>query len=68
MNITMEQSSAYKRFLRTLPLAIRIYTGFITDVVRINTKVGSVTSEPAQSSSSSRRVLSFNDSSVLLNK
>ena len=40
-------------------------TGFTTDVIWVDTKVYSVTSEPTQNSS--RRVSSFKDSSALLN-
>ena len=50
MRITMEteqQSSAFKRLLETLLLAIKMCTGFTTDVIW----VCSVTSEPTQSSS-----------------
>ena len=53
-----------KRLLKTLFLAIKKCTGFITDVIWMNTKVCSATSEPTQSSS--RCVSSSKDSSVLL--
>ena len=45
--------------------SIRMCTGFTKDVVQVNTKVYSVTREPNHSSS--RRVSSFKNSSVLLN-
>ena len=48
-----------------LHLAIKMCTGFTTDVVWVNTKVYSVTNEPTQSSSGA--VSSFTDSSALLN-
>ena len=48
-----------------LLLAIKMCTGFTTDVVWVNTKVYSVTNEPTQSSSGA--VSSFTDSSALLN-
>ena len=53
-----------KRVLETLFLAINKCTGSTTDVIWVNTKVCSVTSEPTQSSS--RRVSSLKDSSMLL--
>ena len=40
-------------------------TGFTTDVIWMNTKVYSVTSEPTYGSS--RRIFSFKDASALLN-
>ena len=58
-------SSAFKLLLETLLLALRVCTGFTTDVIWVNTKVYGVTGELTQSSS--RRVSSFNDSSALLN-
>ena len=60
-----KQSSAFKQYLETLLVAIKMCTGFTTDVIWANTKEGSVTSDPNQSSS--RRVSSLRDSSVLFN-
>ena len=54
----------YKWHLETLLLAMKMCTGFTTDVVWVNTKMYGVTSEPTQSSS--RGVSSFKDSSALL--
>ena len=51
--------------LETLLIAIKMCAGFTTHVIWLDTKVCSVTGKPTQSSS--RRVSSFNDSSVLLN-
>ena len=48
-----------------LLLAIKMCTGFTTDIVWVNTKVYSVTNEPTQSSSGA--VSFFTDSSALLN-
>ena len=56
--------SAFKWLLETLLLAIKMCTGFTTDIIEVNTIVCSVTSEPTQRSS--RRVSSFKDSLVLL--
>ena len=61
----MKQSSAFKRPLETPLLAIKMCTGFTTDVIWVNTKVYSATSKPTQTSS--RRLSSFKDSSALLN-
>ena len=44
MHITVEQSSAFKRLLESLLLAIKMCTGFTTDVIWVNTRVCSVTS------------------------
>ena len=60
-----KQSSAFKQYLETLLVAIKMCTGFTTDVIWANTKEGSVTSDSNQSSS--RRVSSLRDSSVLFN-
>ena len=65
MHTRWKQSSAFKRLLETLLLAIEMCTVFTTDVTWVNTKVYSVTNEPAQSSN--RRFSSFKDSSALLN-
>ena len=51
-----KQSSDFKRLLETQFLAINKSTGFNTDVIWMNTKKCSVTSEPTQNSS--RRVSS----------
>ena len=59
-----KQSSDFKRLLETQFLAINNSTGFNTDVIWMNTKKCSVTSEPTQNSS--RRVSSLKNSSVLL--
>ena len=53
-----------KTKLNTLPPTIKISTGF-TDVMCMNTRVGSVICKPSQNFS--RCVPSFKDSSVLLN-
>ena len=53
-----------KKKKKTLFLAIKKCTGFTTDAIWVNTEVCSVTSEPTHSSS--RRVSSLKDSSVLL--
>ena len=60
-----KQSSAFKWLLENLLLAIKMCTGFPTDITWVNTKVYSVFSKPAQSSS--RCVSFFKDSSALLN-
>ena len=62
-----KQNSAFKtafKLLNTLFLVIKKCTGFTTDVIWMNRKVCSFTSEPTQSNS--RRVSSLKDSSVLL--
>ena len=51
-----KQSSDFKRLLETQFLAINKSTGFNTDVIWMNTKKCSVTSEPTQNSN--RRVSS----------
>ena len=63
MHITMETAQPLKWLLKTLFLTIKKCTGFATDVMRVNTKVCSVTSKPTQGSS--RCVSSLEDSSVL---
>ena len=65
MHITIERDLVFKRLLETLLLVIRTCSGLTKDVVWVKTKVCSVTSEPTNLSR--RRVLSFNDSSALLN-
>ena len=42
----MEISSSFKQLLEVLRLAIKMYTGFSTDVIWVNTKVCIITSEP----------------------
>ena len=65
MHKMWKQCSAIKQLLETLLHAIKIYNDFTTDIMRINTKVCPVTSEPFQNSS--RRIPPFKDSSALLN-
>ena len=52
-----KQRSAIKQLLKTLLLVIKMCTGFTTDVIWMNIKVCSITSE--QSQGSSRRVLPY---------
>ena len=59
-----KQSSAIKKLQETLFCAIKMCTGFTTDGICITT-VSTVSL--ANHLSSSRRILSFKDSSVLLN-
>ena len=61
-----KQSSAIKQRLEALLLAIKMCTGFTTDVIWMNTNVCSVTKKPFQGSS--RCVSFYKDSSALLNK
>ena len=63
-NNDWNRAQSLKRLLKTMFLAIKKCTGCTTDVIWVNTKVWSVTSEPTQSSS--RPVLSFMDLLVLL--
>ena len=58
MHIRWKQSSAFKQLLEALLLVIKMCTSFTKDVIWVNTKVSSVTSEPTQNSS--RCILSFN--------
>ena len=63
--ICLQEKSVFKRFFETLLRAMKMSTGFTADIIWVDTKVYSVTSEPTQSSS--KRVSSFQDSSALLN-
>ena len=63
--ICLQEKSVFKQFFETLLRAMKMSTGFTTDIIWVDTKVYSVTSEPTQSSS--KRVSSFKDSSALLN-
>ena len=58
-----KQSSPFKQLSETPFLIIKMCTGFSTDVIWVNTKFCSVTSEPTHSSS--RCVSSFKDSLAL---